>query len=114
VPELQADGRVLVDMGEPILNGADVPTTLPADESGRVIAAPLEVAGEQWTVTAVSMGNPHAVVFSRNGSDVVVSDPHHSIAACSAAWHSCASGMSTTSHRMLLVYEHSVSPSRSV
>lgn len=59
-------------MGEPILGGSDVPTTLPTNESGHVVRAPMVVAGDSWTATAVSMGNPHAVVFSRNGSDVVV------------------------------------------
>jgi len=63
VPEMLADGSVKVDMGEPILKGADVPTTLPADADGRVIEAPLTVAGQEWKVTCVSMGNPHAVVF---------------------------------------------------
>ena len=63
VPEMLADGSVKVDMGEPILRGADVPTTLPPDADGRVINAPLTVAGREWLVTCVSMGNPHAVVF---------------------------------------------------
>ena len=65
-------------MGEPILGGPDVPTTLPTNEAGHVVKAPLEVAGESWTVTAVSMGNPHAVVYSRNGSNVVVCLPAYS------------------------------------
>jgi len=63
VPEMLADGSVKVDMGEPILQGADVPTTLPTDAEGRVIEAPLTVAGREWLVTCVSMGNPHAIVF---------------------------------------------------
>ena len=63
VPEMLVDGTVKVDMGEPILIGADVPTTLPADAQGRVIEAPLTVAGREWKVTCVSMGNPHAIVF---------------------------------------------------
>jgi len=63
VPEMLPDGTVKVDMGEPILKGADVPTTLPADADGRVINAPLTVAGRDWEVTCVSMGNPHAIVF---------------------------------------------------
>jgi diaminopimelate epimerase len=58
-----ACARSQVDMGEPILKGADVPTTLPADADGRVINAPLTVAGRDWEVTCVSMGNPHAIVF---------------------------------------------------
>jgi len=63
IPEMVPDGQVKVDMGEPILRGADVPTTLTADADGRVIEAPLTIAGQQWSVTCVSMGNPHAIVF---------------------------------------------------
>jgi len=63
VPEMQSDGSVRVDMGEPFLLGKDVPTTLPADELGRVVEVPLTVAGQEWSVTCVGMGNPHAIVF---------------------------------------------------
>lgn len=63
VPALTPGGLVAVDMGEPILDGPKVPTTLPTDASGRVVGAPLEVAGRRWEVTCVSMGNPHAIVF---------------------------------------------------
>ena len=58
-PELRADGTVVVDMGEPLLQAADVPTTLPTDGEGRAIEAPLEVAGKEWLMTCVGMGNPH-------------------------------------------------------
>ncbi|MEW5306540.1 MAG: hypothetical protein WDW36_008997 [Sanguina aurantia] len=71
-PELLADGQVCVDMGTPILNGPSVPTTLPPTQGGAVVAAPLEVAGTRYTVTAVSMGNPHAVVYSAGGAPVKV------------------------------------------
>ncbi|HVC44854.1 MAG TPA: diaminopimelate epimerase [Candidatus Binataceae bacterium] len=57
-----ADGRAVaatVDMGEPILEGR----AIPVDRDGRVIDFPLEVAGREYRVTAVSMGNPHCVVF---------------------------------------------------
>ena len=34
-----------------------------------MVQAPLQIAGQEWLVTCVSMGNPHAVVFgSREGS----------------------------------------------
>ena len=73
MPELLADGRVCVDMGEPVLNGADVPTTLAAtQDGGRVVSAPMEVAGSSWTVTAVGMGNPHAIVYERDGKPLMV------------------------------------------
>ena len=56
--------QVCVDMGEPILDGPTVPTTLaPTREGGMVVAAPIDLGGQRMAVTAVSMGNPHAVVF---------------------------------------------------
>ena len=57
-----ADGkieRVRVDMGRAILNGPDIPVAL----EGLVRRYPITVLGEEWEITAVSMGNPHAVVF---------------------------------------------------
>jgi len=61
-PELKADGQVTVDMGLPQLLAADIPTTLAAADQ-KVIAVPLDVDGTQWTVTCVSMGNPHCITF---------------------------------------------------
>jgi diaminopimelate epimerase len=48
-----------VDMGEPILEGREIP----ANADGRILDHPLEVGGRIWRITAVSMGNPHCVVF---------------------------------------------------
>ncbi len=56
--------RVEVDMGKAILNGPDIPTLLPTDADGRVIAQPLTIGGQEYKVTCVSMGNPHAVVYT--------------------------------------------------
>ena len=63
-----ADGRtpegVRVDMGEPQLVQAKVPAVgLAEDDEQRVINAPLTVGGREFRATAVSMGNPHCVVF---------------------------------------------------
>lgn len=63
IPEILANGEIKVDMGEPILEGKLVPTTLPSSDDGRVVLAPMSVGGKDWEVTCVSMGNPHAVVF---------------------------------------------------
>jgi diaminopimelate epimerase len=56
--------RVRVDMGTPILQGSDIPTTLPGDPP---VDVPVEIADEHVKMvlpqTAVSMGNPHAVAF---------------------------------------------------
>jgi diaminopimelate epimerase len=52
---------VRVDMGEPILEPALVPTTL--GSSGPVVNQPLELGDRTLSFTTVSMGNPHAVTF---------------------------------------------------
>ncbi len=61
-PKLQGEGKVTVDMGMPQLSAAQIPTTLaPPDQ--KVINTRLEVAGQTWDVTCVSMGNPHCITF---------------------------------------------------
>ena len=58
-----ANGKVThatVDMGAAVLRPQDIPTTLPGE---RAIAVPLTVDGKTYTVSCVSMGNPHCVVF---------------------------------------------------
>ena len=52
--------NVRVDMGEPILTPAEIPVIADGD---KVIDEPIEVGGKTWSMTCVSMGNPHAVVF---------------------------------------------------
>ncbi|MDG3006203.1 diaminopimelate epimerase [Paludisphaera mucosa] len=51
---------VRVDMGTPILDSKAIPTTLPGDPP---IDVPIEIGGKDLRLTAVSMGNPHAVLF---------------------------------------------------
>ena len=54
---MQEDGRVMVDMGAPVFENARIPF----DSGSDAIIQPLEVAGEVVQITALSMGNPHAV-----------------------------------------------------
>ena len=57
------DGRVQtvrVDMGEPVLEGLEVPTVL---DQNPVLNHPVEVEGRVFRFTAVSMGNPHCVIY---------------------------------------------------
>lgn len=61
--------RVRVDMGEPILEATRIPTTLPGSP---VVDAPLEVEGQSFLVTSISMGNPHCIVFVDSASDELV------------------------------------------
>jgi diaminopimelate epimerase len=56
-------------MGMPQLSAAEIPTTLaPAEE--KVIDIPIEVAGQTWKVTCVSMGNPHCITFVEDAAAV--------------------------------------------
>uniref|UniRef100_A0A2N9ETU0 diaminopimelate epimerase n=1 Tax=Fagus sylvatica TaxID=28930 RepID=A0A2N9ETU0_FAGSY len=71
VPEIQEDGKVRVDMGEPILKASDVPTKLPANKDQSVIKSELDVDGVTWIVTCVSMGNPHCITFGTKGGSQV-------------------------------------------
>jgi diaminopimelate epimerase len=68
-----ADGkvvRVTVDMGMPVWDGRAIPVA--AD--GEVVERPLEVAGERWCVTCLSMGNPHCVVFVDDAAKVPLAE----------------------------------------
>ncbi|NML25092.1 diaminopimelate epimerase [Zoogloea dura] len=56
-PRLEDDGNVTVDMGVPVLKPAEVPFVSDSD----AWVQPLDVAGTSVAITAVSMGNPHAV-----------------------------------------------------
>lgn len=70
-PVMQDDGQVRVDMGSPILEAAQIPTTLQPNADGNaVIAQTLEVDGHEYTVSCVSMGNPHALVYSMDGAPI--------------------------------------------
>ncbi len=56
-PRMEEDGRVTVNMGAPVFEAARIPFTT----SIEAIIQPLDVGGEIVQITAVSMGNPHAV-----------------------------------------------------
>jgi diaminopimelate epimerase len=63
-PRLEDDGRVCVDMGAPRFAPADVPFDplgLHGDPLGEDVLWPLAVGGHTRWISALSMGNPHAV-----------------------------------------------------
>ena len=69
--EFGAVTAVTVDMGRPRLTRAEIPLTGPADE--RCVDQPITIAppgAGDFRVTAVSMGNPHAVVFVDSAADI--------------------------------------------
>ena len=61
-PRLEEDGRVTVNMGAPVFEAARIPFNTHSD----AIVQPLEVNGETVQITAISMGNPHAVQVVEN------------------------------------------------
>ena len=61
---LGKDGKVesvKVDMGAAVLNGEKIPSDIKGE---KVVNYPLNVGGQTYGVTLVSMGNPHCVVFA--------------------------------------------------
>ena len=63
-PKMEADGRITVDMGAPILEPVRVPfdaSGLKGKSEGADTLWPLEINGRTTWLSVVSMGNPHAV-----------------------------------------------------
>jgi diaminopimelate epimerase len=56
-PRLEDDGRVTVNMGAPIFTPSQIPFISDSD----AVIQPLQVSDGNVQITAVSMGNPHAV-----------------------------------------------------
>jgi len=61
-PRAAGPDLVTVEMGRPVLAPAKIPTRLGSGD-GPVLDVPLAVDGERWSVSSVSMGNPHCVLF---------------------------------------------------
>jgi diaminopimelate epimerase len=61
-PRLETDGRVTVDMGAPRFEPKDIPFDAPA----RRLTYELDVNGSIVIISALSMGNPHAVQIVEN------------------------------------------------
>ncbi len=71
IPEIITDENdqvlaVEVDMGEPILKGEMIPTVFQTEQ---VVNQPIKIGGREFYITAVSMGNPHCVVFTDDLTD---------------------------------------------
>lgn len=67
--------KVRVDMGKPILDAKSIPaaqeeTSGQTDECGRLIDVTIPVGNHEAKITAVSMGNPHAVVFVKDPDEI--------------------------------------------
>lgn len=60
-------GSVCVDMGKPILDPASIPVSVYGEQA---VYVPVTVDGVVFEVTCVSMGNPHAVLFTTGIDDL--------------------------------------------
>jgi diaminopimelate epimerase len=61
--------QATIDMGEPILEAARIPTTLPGNPPTN---AALSVSDQVYRVTCLSMGNPHCILFVDSITDELV------------------------------------------
>ena len=70
LPVLDPQHNIIeVDMGEPVLEPARVPVVYPG---AKMLDAPVKALDKTFAVTAVSMGNPHGVIFVEDLSAVDV------------------------------------------
>ncbi|MGM0502588.1 MAG: diaminopimelate epimerase [Bacillota bacterium] len=63
---------VKVDMGQPRLKRDEIP--MKGEAGQQVVKEPLYVAGEEFDVTCVSMGNPHCVIFVEDADQAPVTE----------------------------------------
>ena len=72
-------------MGEPQLNPAQIPIVLNSNEDqDKIVAQPLEVNDQTWSITGVSMGNPHCITFVEDSDGIELEKigplfEHHSV-----------------------------------
>lgn len=59
IPEILSDGRVRVDMGKPILEAQKIPVNT---------QTPQDFIIEGFSASAISMGNPHCIIFTEHDS----------------------------------------------
>jgi len=65
-PEILDNGEIKVNMGKPILEAAKVPVL--AEDLDCVINYPVEIDSKEFCINAVSMGNPHCIIFTEEDS----------------------------------------------
>lgn len=58
--------KVTVDMGEPILDPVLIPVSV---KDQPILNYPLNIDDQVWNISCVSMGNPHAVIFTEGIKD---------------------------------------------
>ncbi len=72
-PEKRSE-LIRVDMGEPILEARLIPVRPGAKKGEEFIEVPFKAGNRTFSVTCVSMGNPHAVIFVNDVESFPVSE----------------------------------------
>lgn len=65
----RAGDNIRVDMGAPVLDAGKIPTK---KKDGQVIMEPIPIENREFRITAVSMGNPHAVIYADQLTDDLI------------------------------------------
>lgn len=65
-PEIQQDGQVKVNMSKPILEPEKIPF-----KGNENLNYPIKIRDKEFKINAVSMGNPHCVIFIQDNSDLL-------------------------------------------
>lgn len=63
------DNEIRVNMGVPVFDAGRIPTK---KAEGQVIMEPIPIENREFRITAVSMGNPHAVIYADQLTDDLV------------------------------------------
>jgi len=76
--KIEEDGEVVVNMGRPNFNPSALPFSMEQQQERYELSAPLNEGSHEFTVGAVSMGNPHAVMLVDDVHDALVNQlgPH--------------------------------------
>jgi len=62
---------IKVDMGEPYLNVEKIPVIF---NKNVVVDEEIEIEGKKYSITCVSMGNPHTVIFVKDINEIDISE----------------------------------------
>jgi diaminopimelate epimerase len=65
IPEVNQDGTITVNMGNPIFEPSEVPVV---SEKNPVLNEKIVAKNKEFVFNAISMGNPHCVIFSDKNS----------------------------------------------
>ncbi|NLL12100.1 MAG: diaminopimelate epimerase [Fibrobacter sp.] len=69
ITDIIGENMVKVNMGRPVTDASAIPVT---QDSGTVVMKNIDIDGQNFQITAVSMGNPHAVIYSDELTDTLV------------------------------------------